>query len=1758
MSDSSSSTFSFDDCLFEKTYSRHREDWWLPKFDTKEISTKSILSLNRRRLAAGRKISSFHLRKLYKEFVKFRAILHSKWTSVHDHQDVEEVAWELVEWAWETFDADKKYDDNEIVDWFVSKYKQVRTNIRLHYTLGEVATAILFHSRIQHANQGVRFSHENHLVNVAAFFLALDEINSEELVLDFPNLDIKSLIFMNQIKRPRYFVQNLLLRGYLDTYDTNKMIDLIMDFEYRRQQSAHQSFSALSEQSASLDASSDFKKIIEILDTCDPDKYFYLKEESLWDGKFNVGLDKDAMLQLSDMLVKVQEAVIEQVRADLCGLSLKVVKFLAFILIVWGLYEYYLRNPKRLYFVLSILALIGTLVLTPMASKWIYDNCLSKIGSLKDSPQMVEESYSSQIMDKLKASLSFIPVACIGVMDDVKGSLMELFTSKNNTYLDAMIKRIGYFGDTRIVNGIKSVGTFIMDMLNQIKKFIYVKILGYTDYFNLDDESTPLEQWTDMSIKVIQSIENKEEVPSAALLDRVHKLYVEGIKFMKYPLYKDSKDVINKITISLTKAASFISARIPAAGTVRNPPLTVYIHGQTGVGKSAITYPVSLALLYSIKEKEDPNSLDELDDNWQKMIYVRAAEQQFWDGYNGQEVCLFDDFNQQVDSPPNPSLELFELIRASNVFPYPLHMAELEDKGTTYFTSKVILASSNNSTPKVQSLNYPEALQRRFDVIAEVTNDVKNENEFSVDGYRFKIDGKHVGFEDFIKICIDKYNSRKSFVSGMSDFCKKFLRDRRTTRPGTSKYHEQAGTSKFEDRYDDRLMAEHIDKTEISDTDKAALKEAIPASKVVSMAIDEKSLEVFPKISELVTPKERKSLSDRAKGVVAYLKEKHPYLVNISRIILYAGLIVGGFMLSKSLYQMFTSWSNPTQEITCGVNDVIVDANSDDKPKPWDPNEFSKEQEAYTDVKPAVKKAEGIVNKERVFVPKPKSFTSEGKYEEGAADSGAVEVSNKIVHKNFYKLELGDHELGFCIFLSGRIALVPFHFKNKIDIAKRDDPDVKLKFIDSKGIEKFVMFARDAIISPYESEDGENKKSRDMATFVVNSAHAHSSIEPYLITRSEIGALHSANVFLPIFFWNGKQLATIYRYAEAKTSVDYLLDQRVLDENQTVLRIMRDGWQYNMDTARGFCGAPLFVRNKIINTGKILGMHVAGDSGGNGFSTAIYKEDFAKLVPMKEESHPYAPKMEFKETDKEIPGVFTVIGELEKSIYAPIKTRLKPSLCHGDILPPITKPAFLKPSEVNGEEFSPRDYRLQRLGKATVAIDAQKLRVAKEVLTDELKSVLAPEIKEIRADFKGYYTFDEAVLGEPGSEYVNPVKRDTSPGFPWVVRGVTRKKMFGIQEVYDLNTEHALELRAMCSELERDSRNGIIRDPYFVDTLKDERRPIDKAHKTRLFSAGPIDYLIVCKQFFNGVVAALQVTRNRCHISVGTNVYSTDWHYMSKQLLSKSPYMGAGDFEGFDASQNAPMLRACMEILRDLSQFLFFEEGMPADHLAAMEVLSESLVCSHHISENIAYRWSKSLPSGHYLTAIVNSLFVNLAFLMCYGEARGEFKYFVLKQFYEKGDLVTYGDDHVVSFPIESIEYFNELTLPGLMKTIGLFYTLEDKDSVASNKWRKITEVTYLKRHFRWDLALQRWVAPLKLDVVLEMPNWIRSCVDEKAQTFANIECALRELSLHEQKVFEEWGPLLVRLGLSRCGVFTPFNDYKRTQLFTINSKLDM
>lgn len=694
-------------------------------------------------------------------------------------------------------------------------------------------------------------------------------------------------------------------------------------------------------------------------------------------------------------------------------------------------------------------------------------------------------------------------------------------------------------------------------------------------------------------------------------------------------------------------------------------------------------------------------------------------------------------------------------------------------------------------------------------------------------------------------------------------------------------------------------------------------------------------------------------------------------------------------------------------------------------------------------------------------------------------------------------------------------------------------------------------------VKPFDSPElmgGALMETRDLCSFHILNGWNFPDISSLFVKKEDMSYLTTSKILLPTLAVPGSGMA----YAAVKigkaTSGIQREDCRVYGKDMSDRpRLIRYCWKYCLETENGDCGSPLIARNPLLPGRKIMGIHVAGNPD-FGFSTPVYKEDIDLILSKyskelsigSEQCHPiYMP------TGCHLPSSssFVVVDKLESPLFASTQSVIRPSILNGVLAEVKTAPCLLKDTA----NFSPLAYRLEKFASEEVPISKNLIHNATEATAHHIIGSILEKKDLITTADKSVYTFEEAVIGIPEEDFINAVKRKSSPGYPFVINSQwnAKEKIFGKGPEFCMESEQAILLKQQVESIICDAKKGVRQRHVFVDTLKDERKPIHKAHKTRMFSACPLDYLIACKMYFGGVVSVIQKARNTSGISVGTNVFSYDWTIIANTLQQKSQNMIAGDFEGFDSSQMQPVLRAAGEVLKRIAKEVL---GASEEDLLVMQVLLESLLSSFHLNKNFIYAWLKGLPSGHFLTAVINSIFVLLSFNMSWQNAFGV----SMQQaslFFEVCGIVAYGDDHIVSVPSWAIQEFNQFTLIGLMKKIGLSYTLEDKDAVVERPHRLLSEISFLKRKFLWDEDLKRFLAPLDVNSILETPMWVKKCPDMESQTLVELENSLRELSLHPQ---ETWDSHIE--SFKRCskllGSFSMFLNKEFAKDFVLNGSM--
>lgn len=458
-------------------------------------------------------------------------------------------------------------------------------------------------------------------------------------------------------------------------------------------------------------------------------------------------------------------------------------------------------------------------------------------------------------------------------------------------------------------------------------------------------------------------------------------------------------------------------------------------------------------------------------------------------------------------------------------------------------------------------------------------------------------------------------------------------------------------------------------------------------------------------------------------------------------------------------------------------------------------------------------------------------------------------------------------------------------------------------------------------------------------------------------------------------------------------------------------------------------------------------------------------------------------------------------------------------------------PARLKPFELDGERVYPMDNAIKKYSTPTKYLDPEILEVVEDVLYNKVCQATHGFARQIR-------TFEEAVRGvEGGAMDCRGIPRSTSAGWPLCDKYHNGKTdIFGAKDDYDFTLPGAIEVRKMVDEAIGLMKEGV--RPFFVykDFLKDETLDLSKVAigKTRLISAAPLVYVIICRMYCIDFTVAIMKSMIENGCCVGINCYSKDWSVLEKYLTKFSmeqifAKLIAGDYSGFDTNEVPQLHRVILNVMNR-----WYNDGLENQRIR--EIIWLEVTASRHINGSVIYQWRKSLPSGHPMTTIINSLY-NLGLMIgCYILAHNR-QLESAWHFFRHVSPEVYGDDNAAGVSDEKVDIYNQNTLVRLMEEFGQVYTNETKSGTGPD-YRNINEISFLKRRFRHDPLVPYTLAPLELKSILELPMW---CSDKTRVTeimHTNIERALMELSAHEQETWDLWFPAIREAAINVVGYY--------------------
>jgi len=397
-------------------------------------------------------------------------------------------------------------------------------------------------------------------------------------------------------------------------------------------------------------------------------------------------------------------------------------------------------------------------------------------------------------------------------------------------------------------------------------------------------------------------------------------------------------------------------------------------------------------------------------------------------------------------------------------------------------------------------------------------------------------------------------------------------------------------------------------------------------------------------------------------------------------------------------------------------------------------------------------------------------------------------------------------------------------------------------------------------------------------------------------------------------------------------------------------------------------------------------------------------------------------------------------------------------------------------------------------------------------------------------------TYEEAIKGAD-DVFMHAVCRTTSPGYPWNSDPALRSNLpgksawMGSNDDFDFTSVKAIELRNAVEELEQLCLKGIVDKVICADTMKDERRPIEKVNqgKTRMFAACPQHFVVLFRKYFIGFSAWTMHNRISNEVAVGTNPYDYDWTRIAKKLQMKGQNVIAGDFSNFDGSLNSCVLWSVLDVIENWYEI--YDTDYKVEHAKIRQTLWAHVVNSTHIYKNTIYQWTHSQPSGNPFTVIINSIYNSVILRCAYltiiydqiNKGKLTSEWFSMQKFNEHVSVVTYGDDNCLNISAEAITFFNQLTLSEALLKWGHTYTDETKTNKSSLS-RHLNEINFLKRKFVYNNDLCKYMAPLEEAVIWEMLNWKRiNEMSKKESLRVNIQTALREIVLHGKEKYNNF-----------------------------------
>lgn len=1110
----------------------------------------------------------------------------------------------------------------------------------------------------------------------------------------------------------------------------------------------------------------------------------------------------------------------------------------------------------------------------------------------------------------------------------------------------------------------------------------------------------------------------------------------------------------------------------------RKTPYAILLESPPSVGKSIFTN-VLFAVFgkYKCKHKEILPTQD-------KYKYVRNFTSQFWDSFNSSMWCLvLDDiaFQSVGISRGGGDPSVMEIIQIINTVPYVPNQAALEDKGRTPLLCELVVGTTNTADLNAgRYFSCPSAALRRFRYVVSlsVKSHLCEQDSGQLDSDKITSSDYVDDYPNFWNIVVHKVMTDKTTPSQVSrdtilfdsDSIIDFIAWYCSSIDVHYAMNEAVGISTgniLESKFcstckrpcctcsedNSSVMSDESEKTIIShEMQSGEFKRTIQSYRFIKM-VDETLGTTYEYMAKA---RER---AQNAKGF--YMILILPLFASVIAIII-------------------KCWQS--------YNDINVSLQGSVLPKP---SGDEKENVWYADRMPLT------------TYDLPTSSRCE------RSEDITRNIARNTVNISIKKLN-GNRAIARAICLKSNIFVTTSH---SFDGAQRP-------------YHIRVTSCEYSNISPdteYIVNEEETCTDRDLKVFRLNGCVPFKNIMKYIPKQG--------------FTWRGSGRVIVRDRATGKTLSSPLHNMKWETTVVTSdITIVGPTYESHSRFVAGSCGSPILVDTNNGSGNILIGLHCAGPKGWTdnemgigackGYSHALIREDLEDFISTLHEfgalSHNVRPiglpdkpielqSLHFKSPLRYIEkGVGQIYGSLNAH-RGSHKSTVCPHLCA----------PYFHNLGLRVEMYAPnlKSYKPWRIALLDSCAPLRKFdtnlleHCAENYLHDIFKRVPLGRIQEMLHPLDMAHTIN----GAKGIAFLDSIPRSTSAGFPWCK---TKKTLFTLGEPTDEHDHPIIfcdEVMDRVDQIKLCYEQGVRASPIFMATLKDEpvSRSKHESGKVRVFSASPIDFTLVMRQYLLTFARLVQRHRSAFEACPGLICQSREWHDLRTDLTQfGEDRLIEGDFRAFDKTAPAELMMMSFKIIYEIcvasgnyseleKQYI---KGIATDVSFALTNFNGDLL--NFVGSN---------PSGQNLTVIVNGIINSLYMRYAYANLNPKK---TARTFRRNVALYTYGDDNIMG---SRVDWFNHTAISEYFATIGITYTMADKNA-KSVPFIHMDKCTFLKRKWRFDNDTGHYMAALDENSIKKMITiWTRSkCISQEEQAFATLVSANREYFFHGKKCYEQ------------------------------------